>query len=114
MSHLVRADLREPLRGWFPDDEDYKRAFDAYEYRSALLVHTTHAAVPRSYAVMTGEFIVQGRWTDDDRPRAEQDFVTALSRAADEWAWWPVLGGRDGSRQVLDDLREMLRRHVLY
>jgi hypothetical protein len=75
MSHLVREDLREPLRGWIPHDTDYKRVFDAYEYRSALLIHATHSNVRGSYRVMAGEFLAEGRWNEEDKARAELDFV---------------------------------------
>jgi hypothetical protein len=110
MSHLVREDLRETLRDWIPDDEEYRRAFDAYEYRAALVVHTTHQAVPGARRFASGEFIYDGRWRAD-KPIAEHDFVTALDTADDDWPWWPVLGGRANYTKVLDSVRELASRH---
>jgi hypothetical protein len=112
MSHLVREDLREPLRGWIPDDADFRRAFDGYEYRSALLIHTTQSSVRGSYRTMAGEFLLEGRWNQEGKSRAELDFVAELARAADDWPWWPVVGGREGYQQVLDDLRQALQPSV--
>lgn len=109
MSHLIRADLREPLRTWFPDDDDFTRVFDSYEYRCALLIHTTHSAAPGSHRAMAGEFLLESRWTVEDHLRAEQEFLAALNRTGDESPWWQVMGGREGYEQVLGDLRQVLR-----
>ncbi|MGY1825982.1 SIR2 family protein [Blastococcus sp. SYSU DS0541] len=106
MSHLVREDLREPLGDWIPDDDDYRRTFDAYEYRSALVIHSTRHT-PAATKVPDGEYVYEGRWTDDG-PVAERDFRAALDRADDDWPWWPLLGGRDGYASVLDGLRQVL------
>ncbi len=106
ISHLLRQDLREPLRDWIPDDDDYRRTLDAYEYRAALAVHTSQH-VPGAYQPAPGLYISELSWTDG-KPSAERDFVAALERADDDWPWWPVLGGRDGYQQVLDSLREVL------
>ncbi|SDY62762.1 SIR2-like domain-containing protein [Geodermatophilus africanus] len=106
MSHLIREDLREPLRVWFPDDDDYQRIFDAYEYRSALAIQVTRNA-PGAAKVPDGEYVYEGRWTDTGL-MAERDFLAALDRADDDWPWWPLLGDRDGYQLVLDNLRQVL------
>lgn len=106
ISRLLREDLREPLRDWIPDDDDYRRTADAYEYRAALAVHASQD-VPGSYGAAPGLFIGERSWTEG-KPVAELDFAAVLARAADDFAWWPVLGGRDGYQQALDSLREAL------
>jgi hypothetical protein len=106
VSHLVREDLREPVRDWIPDDDDYARAFDAYEYRAALAIHATQE-VAGDYEAGDGEFIGDWRWTDG-KPNTEHDLRATLSRTGDDWPWWPLFGGREGYAQVLDSLREVL------
>jgi len=108
MSHLVRADLREPLRSWISDDDDYERAFDGYEYRAALVVHTTQD-VPGALRGAPGEFIYDTRWRDE-KPRAEAEFVEALSRAGEKWRWWPILAGPDEALQTIESLRDDLAK----
>ena len=112
LSHLVRQDLREPLRIWLPDDEDYEQAFDDYEYRSALVVHTSQS-IPGAYKAAPGEYIGDWRWTED-RPRAEHDFRAALVKADADWPWWDILGGASGYESTLDGLREVLQRHRIW
>jgi hypothetical protein len=107
ISRLLREDLRESLRDWIPDDDDYRRTVDAYEYRAALAVHTSQD-VPGAYQAAPGLYIGELSWTDG-KPNAEHDFVAALERADDDWPWWPVLRGRDGYQQVLDSLRDVLQ-----
>lgn len=66
ISHLVRADLREALHPWLPNDEDFRQALDAYEYRAGLVVHTS-ADVP-AYKAAPGEYI-GGPWLDRRSPQ---------------------------------------------
>lgn len=108
MSHLVRADLREPLRSWIPDDDDYQRAFDGYEYRAALVVHTTQD-VPGALRGAPGEFIFHYQWSDD-KPSAETRFVEVMDRADDSWHWWPILAGLDDAPRTIESLREDLSK----
>lgn len=105
-SRLLRQDLREPLRVWIPDDDEYARTCDAYEYRVALVLHTT-PNLPGLYQPAAGEFIGEMRWIGGQL-QAERDFLAALNRADEDWPWWSVLGERDGYQQVLDNLRERL------
>jgi hypothetical protein len=109
MSHLVRVDLREVLRPWLPDDDENRRAFDAYEYRAGLVVHTSQG-VPGAFKAAPGEYIGDRSWTGS-QPTAELDFVAALQQADDDWPWWNIVGGRTGWESTLESLREVLARH---
>lgn len=106
-SHLVRADLREVLRPWLPHDDDYRQAFNAYEYRTGLVVHTTQD-VPGAYKAAPGEYIGERAWNPDGRPYSEIEFVASLQQADDQWPWWDVVGGRDGWSDTLGSLRDVL------
>ncbi len=96
LSHLVREDLREPLRDLLPDDDDYRQAFDAYEYRAALLVHVSQD-VPGAFRAGPGEYVARGRWRDG-RPEAEREFAELLARSGYEWGDWPW-SGSSGARR---------------
>lgn len=109
MSHLIRADLREVLHPLLPDDEDYRQAVDAYEYRAGLVVHTSQN-LPGAYNAAPGEYIGERGWTSG-RPDAETDFIAALEQAEGDWPWWEVVGGPDGWEDTLNSMREVLARH---
>ncbi len=103
-SHLLREDLREPLRPYLTDDQDYRASCDRYEYLVAVLAHS----VPAPYGgAEPGEFIGELVWTAEGR-QPEIDFREQARQDPDEWPWWPVIGGRDNHESFLDELTEAL------
>lgn len=109
-SHLLREELREPLREVIPDDDEYVLANDHYEYRVALTQHTTSDA-PGAYRAAAGEFIGEWKWDwERDVPTSETDFCVAAEQADDQWPWWSVVGGRDGLDGVLTSLRQDFKK----
>jgi hypothetical protein len=106
-SHLLRADLREPLRPYLPDEEDYRAACDRYEYLLAVLRHSLPSPFGGSSA-LPGEFIGERSWTRDARRQAEVDFLETASTASDDWPWWPMVGGRDNLDTYVGELSEAL------
>lgn len=105
-SHLLREDLREPLRPSLPDDEEYRIACDRYEYRLAVLAHSIPAPYDRTRA-LPGEFIGERSWTAQGR-QSDLDFLEEAAQAPDDWPWWPIIGGRDGYETFLGGLTEAL------
>lgn len=106
-SHLLRADLRESLRPYLPDEDDYRTASDRYEYLLAVFLHSVPAPYGGSRA-NPGEFIGERNWTRDGRRRAEIDFLEQANQAPDDWPWWPVVGGRDNLEKYVSELSEEL------
>ena len=108
-SHLLRDDLREVLRPLIPDDEEYKRANDRYEYRVALLQHHLQD-IPGAYRGAPGEFLGDYHWTHDDQPLMETDFRVTAQQTDDQWPWWQVIGGSDSDSldTALSSFREYL------
>jgi hypothetical protein len=108
-SHMLRVDLRDVLVEWLPAYDDYVTACDRYEFRAALAQATVD---PKGfgYTSASGEFNLDSRWRDDDGPQAEISFREEAAQAGDEWAWWPLVGGRDGLDATLIALREYLQR----
>lgn len=112
-SHLLRADLREPLRAYLSDEGDYRAASDRYEYLLAVLLHSVPAPYGGSRA-NPGEFIGERSWRPDARRLAEVDFLERAGQAPDDWPWWPIVGGRDNVHSYVSGLSEALnamRRH---
>ncbi len=113
-SHLLRADLREPLRTCLSNDDDYRAACDLYEYLLAVLLHSVPAPYGGS-SISPGEFIGELRdWTPDGRRRAEAEFLERAGKAPDDWPWWPIVGGRANAQSYVSELSDALnamRRH---
>jgi hypothetical protein len=108
-SHLLKADLRDVLRDWLPDDDEYTAASHAYEYRAGLLVHRT-PQVPGAYKTISGEYVGETGWTFEGQPHTEIAFLEAAQAAADDWPWWDVVGGRDALEDTLTTFRDVLKR----
>jgi len=109
-SHLLRADLREPLRTRLPDDDDYKQQHDRFEYRTSLLTWLIKKTVISGYRLMSGEFLAEWQWNADGLNLAEVDFRRTLEATDDTWAWWPLLGDRDTADRTLATFREELQK----
>lgn len=107
-SHLLRADLREPLRSYLPDDEDYETAADRYEYAVALLRHSMPSPWAGQSWAYPGEFIGERRWFGGELP-AVTDFLRRARAADDSWPWWSVVGGADNLETYVHELTEALR-----
>jgi hypothetical protein len=113
-SHLLRADLRDVLRPFVPDDADYKALNDQYEFRTALVLEATQD-VPRAYRAPSGEYVDESRWLDDGQLCAEAEFVAVADEADDSWPWWRIVGGGPIMLTgTLDGLREILKGYVRY
>jgi hypothetical protein len=108
-SHMLRADLREILREVLPDEDDYKWVSDRYEYRVAVVQHTTLNGFSQRQATL-GAFIGEWQWDADGRPHSEVEFQSAADQADDHWAWWPIVGGPTGIADTLSALRETLQQ----
>ena len=113
LSHYLRWVLREPLRDFAPDDEQYRWLNDRYEYRRAVAEfvrpgrHHWQQSTP-------GLFIGERSWTSEGRTLAEVEFVESVK--ADGGNPWngllEPLGGVDAVAESLRaPLAEMSRRH---
>lgn len=113
VSLLVRQDLRDVLREFLPDDEEYAAVNDAYEYRVALAQHQWQD-LPGAYRGTPGLFIGERKWEWEGlrRPLAEVEFQALADQADDDWPWWEVTGGRGpgGFPAAVAALREALRQ----
>jgi hypothetical protein len=110
-SHLLRDELREPLREILPDDEEYAWANDRYEYRIALAQMVVTKEDVFSYRSAPGEFIGEWKWDrHTGQPTSEIEFRDIADRSGDEWPWWPFLSGREGLDGTLTSLREDLAK----
>lgn len=101
-SHLLRVDLREIFSEMVPADSDYRRRFDALEYRLAL----TH--VRNSEHPLCGEYVRDEFWggaRGAETPPAEEEF---RRRSAQNPAWVTYFGGPDELNTGLATLRERM------
>ncbi len=101
-SHLLRVDLREIFSEMVPADSDYRRRFDALEYRLAL----TH--VRNSEHPLYGEYVRDEFWggaRGAETPPAEEEF---RRRSAQNPAWVTYFGGPDELNTGLATLRERM------
>lgn len=104
-SHLLRSDLRPVVADLVPDDDTYRRIFDATEFRTALAQQAiADRETPGAYQPAWGEWVGGGSRTFDDQLTAAADF-TQSSRAA--WARLTApIAIDDAVRQLSDDAKE--------
>jgi hypothetical protein len=86
-SHLLRQDVREPIRTLLPDDDTYAAACDRLECLASFIA-VDAAREPSSHVPWMGEFIVHGRWMDGDNGLAGH-----IANEIDEE--WPMLAAFD-------------------
>ncbi len=108
-SHLLKVDSRLFFRDLILLDEDYKRVFHGFEYRLGLIQQAQQDA-PGSYRAMSGEYVGETSWSENDRevPASEVEFRKISARAR-SCPWVGFLGGEDSFDQVLINHREILK-----
>lgn len=108
ISHLMRSDLREALRPFAREDEDFVRLMDAYDYRVALL-HQAASGQPGAYRPAAGEFIGENRWRDDAET-PEGRLLAEAAEAGQDWPWWRIFADQDTLAATVTSLGETLER----
>ncbi|MCU1621307.1 MAG: SIR2-like protein [Frankiales bacterium] len=113
LSHLLRLDLREPLRAFLPDDADYDWTCDRYEYRVALAQRVL--PLPDGWwrpPSVPGLFLGENRWTswgETAEPQSGADFSRSLAEAEDS-PWRALLGDLEEAPTVMGAFTEELRQ----
>jgi hypothetical protein len=103
-SHLLREELREPMRQFEPDDAAYQRLVDGYEYRVAL---TQYCLSQERYGPAAGEFIGELQWGRDGSLTPADNF-----KASADMAMWSGALGLDSVAALehkMEELREELK-----
>ncbi len=103
-SHYLRETLRDLLRKAIPDDEDYRRATDGFEFRCAL-IQWTYASSAGSYRSAPGEFLVSSNWNGSVLV-PEQEFRRIVGTGED--SPWIAVTAPVMLEAALDQLRDEL------
>lgn len=113
-SHLLRADLREPLRDIESDDTRYTDAFDHFE----LLVSLVSLATSGQYSQgWWGEVALRNRWSHG--PNGEMThpaMAKVVKETSLDGAFWTAAGISDADEakqlcdQLIDELGQMRKR----
>ncbi|CAN7367961.1 SIR2 family protein [Knoellia sp. LjRoot47] len=108
ISHFLTDSLREPLRLFVVDDDEYKWLTERYEYRRAV-AQWLKGDNPDWIRVTPGEFIGEWQWEHDGGPRTESDFLA--SRRADSVVspWDSGIEAKGGLDAVVSNLRPALK-----
>ncbi|CEI30001.1 SIR2 family protein [Propionibacterium freudenreichii] len=100
-SHMLRQDLRAVLHDVAPDDADYKRLFDAYEFRASLI------QLKLIHHPLWGDYLDDPSYFDGSRgqqPSYEQRFKQAAQRTED-WPWVDYFGGQEHLDEAVAEIR---------
>lgn len=94
--------LRDPLRGYLPDDKKYEEAFERFEYLLALACVDQQLLRGQSHyvAIPFGRFMWHRRWYGNGAAYIAE--TIRAERASQDEAWAPIRAGLIGTRERFD------------